>query len=346
MAHVLDLAQALPAGIERIGGKAAGLAKLAALECEVPAGFVVTTGLQREWMRVHRLDGEVERLVQGAADFDAQTAAYEEIAELFAATELEDDEVDRAYDALADGADAPVAVRSSATAEDLDDASFAGQQETYLPVLGRDAVRRHIVRCWASLYSPPAVSYRRRLGIDHTSVAMAVVVQRMVPAEASGVMFTLEPLSGDPSQVTIEACYGLGLALVGGEVTPDRYAVDKVTSEIRSRTIAVKPFADRFDAASGRLERTELPEAEASAPCLADDEVTALAATARQVERAFGHAMDIEWAIGPGPTGPRQVHLVQARPETVASARRAQAEAGAPRSAMDRIVSTMLGTRD
>jgi rifampicin phosphotransferase len=312
----------------------------------VPAGFVVTTNLQRDWMRARGLQDEVDRLVADATDFDGQARAFAAIEALFAGAELDDDDVDRAYDRLADGADAPVAVRSSATAEDLVDASFAGQQETFLPVIGRDAVRRHIVRCWASLYTPQAISYRRRLAIDAGALAMAVVVQRMVPAQAAGVMFTLDPLTGDRSQITVEASFGLGLAMVGGELTPDRYGVDKVTFEIRSRAIAAKPFADRFDAATGRVLRTELPEAEASAPCLADDEVVALAAIGKRIETAFGHAMDIEWAIGPGPAGPRQVHLVQARPETVASARRADAAAGVPRSAMDRIVSTMLGTRD
>jgi phosphoenolpyruvate synthase/pyruvate phosphate dikinase len=345
MAHVLDLADAAAAGIERIGGKAAGLARLAALECEVPAGFAVTTERQREWMRAQGLQAEVDRLLADASDFDELRSVHAAIEQLFAAAELVDVDIDRAYDQLADGVDAPVAIRSSATAEDLAEASFAGQQETYLPVLGRDAVRRHIVKCWASLYAPHAVGYRRRLELDGADVAMAVVVQRMVPAEASGVMFTLDPLTGDPSQVTIEATFGLGLALVGGEATPDRYAIDKVTFEVRSRAIADKPFADRYDAASGRLVRTQLPAAEASAPCLTDEEAVALALTGKRIEQAFGHAMDIEWAIGAGPGGPRQAHLVQARPETVASARRAEASS-APRSALDRIVSTMRGTRD
>jgi phosphoenolpyruvate synthase/pyruvate phosphate dikinase len=346
MAHVLDLGAGLSGGLDIIGGKAAGLARLVALDCQVPAGFVVTTERQRAWMRAQGLQEEIDRLLAGAGGFDADAQASAAIEALFAAAELDDDDIDRAYDRLAEGSDAPVAVRSSATAEDLDDASFAGQQETFLPVIGRDAVRRHIVKCWASLYSPQAIGYRRRLTIDADALAMAVVVQRMVPAEVAGVMFTLDPLTGDPSQITIEASFGLGLAMVGGELTPDRYGIDKVTFEVRSRVIATKPFADRFDAVAGRLVRTELPEAQASAPCLGDDEVVALAATGKRIESAFGQAMDIEWAIGPGRDGPRQLHLLQARPETGASARQASAAADAPRSAMDRIVSTMRATRD
>jgi len=238
-----------------------------------------------------------------------------------------------------------VAIRSSATAEDLSDASFAGQQESFLSVIGSDAVRSHVVRCWASLYSPQAIEYRRRLAIGAGDVAMAVVVQRLVPAEAAGVLFTIDPLTGDPSQITIEASFGLGLPIVGGEVTPDRYGVDKVTFEMRARAIASKPFADRFDPATGRIQRVALDAAAASAPCLSDDEVIALATLGKRVEHAFGHAMDIEWAIGPGPDGARHIHLLQARPVTVGANRTPAPDGDTPRGAMDRIVSAMLGTR-
>jgi pyruvate,water dikinase len=346
MAHVLDLRSAASEPVARVGGKAAGLARLVSLGHSVPAGFVVTTDAHRGWMRDQRVEAKVAELAATGGGHGARVAASEAIDALFAGAELVDSDIDRAYDVLADGGrDVPVAVRSSATAEDLAGASFAGQQETYLPITGRDEVRRHVLRCWASLYSPQAIEYRRRLRIPAGELAMAVVVQRLVPAEAAGVLFTIDPLSGDPSQITIEACPGLGLPIVSGELTPDRYSVDKVSFELRSRTIARKPFADRYDATVGRLDRAKLDAAAASAPAVSDDEVVALATLGKRVEQAFGRAMDIEWAIGPGPEGPRQVHLLQARPETVRSNRGPEPAGDAPLSAMDRIVSSMRGTR-
>jgi phosphoenolpyruvate synthase/pyruvate phosphate dikinase len=345
MAHVLDLAAAASEPVDRVGGKAAGLARLLSLGHAVPPGFVVTTDAHRSWMRDHGVEAQVAELAEVDGDFNAQAAASEAIDALFARIELEDDDIDRAYGLVGDGADVPVAIRSSATAEDLSGASFAGQQETYLSVIGREAVRRDIVRCWASLYSPQAIQYRRRLAIPSEGIAMAVVVQRLVPAEAAGVLFTIDPLTGDPSQITIEATFGLGVPIVGGDITPDRYGVDKVTFEMRARSIAPKPFADRFDPATGDIRRTELDAAAGSSPCLSDDEVVALATLGKRVEQAFGRPMDVEWAIGPGPDGARQVHLLQARPETVRSNQAPGPGADAPRSAMDRIVSAMLGTR-
>ena len=173
---------------------------------------------------------------------------------------------------------------------------------------------------------------------------MAVLVQRMVAAEVAGVMLTIDPVNGDRSQITIESAFGLGLPVVGGEVTPDRFNVDKVTLEIRSRTIVAQPFADRLEA-SGGVRRDQLSGEEGAAASLTDDEVMLLADMGKRAERALGGPVDMEWAIGPGPEGPRQVHLLQARPETVWSTRQA-APIAAPRStAMDRMVATMLGKR-
>ena len=336
MTHTLRLADCTADRADLAGGKAIGLGRILDQACDVPPGFVVTTAAYRGWLAARRID--LERPLAGEAASDEIRALFERAGptdELAAV-------VGPAYAELGEG---PVAVRSSATAEDTPDASFAGQQESYLGVVGLEAVLAHVVRCWASLFTPQAISYRARLGVPHDQVAMAVLVQRMVAAEASGVMLTIDPVTGDRSQITIESVHGLGPPLVGGELTPDRHAVDKVTMDVRSRSIARKPFAERLDPSTGAVHRRELGEEEADAPSLADAEVLAVAAAGKEIEQALGGPVDIEWALGPGPSGPRHLYLLQARPETVWSAKRASPVAGAGTSAMDRMVSMLLPRR-
>jgi phosphoenolpyruvate synthase/pyruvate phosphate dikinase len=319
---VLRLAECAGEPASVVGGKALGLARLLRESCDVPAGFVVTAPAYREWL--------------GGREPDAA---------LFADAALGGALAERVRAACAELGEGPVAVRSSATAEDSADASFAGQQETYLGVRGADAVASHVVRCWGSLFTPHAISYRERLGLPASQVAMAVLVQRMVPAEAAGVMLTIDPVNGDRSRISIEAVVGLGPPLVGGELTPDRYAVDKVTLEIRSRAIAAQPFAERLDPETGGVARVELAAEAGRAPALTDDEVLLIAGAGKRIERTFGHAVDVEWALGPGPSGPRHLHLLQARPETVWSGRRPAAAPAAGATALDRMVTLMLGKR-
>ncbi len=347
MTDVLDLADCSGVPVQLIGGKALGLGRLMAQSLAVPPGFVVTTAAYLTWMRERGFDAEVARVLARAGDdVNALARSAAVIAAMLDGAELRNDAVRDAYHRLGAGGDAPVAVRSSATGEDGADASFAGAQDTHLWVKGDEEVRRHIVRCWASLFTPAAMSYRRRLGPGAGEPAMAVVVQQMVVAEAAGVMFTLDPLTGDPSQITIESALGLGVSLVGGEVTPDRFSIDKVTSEIRSRTIADKPHADRL--VGDRVQRVPVAPGVAGAPSLSDDEVMRLADVARRVERALGGPVDLEWAMGPGPSGPRHLHLLQARPETVWSARHRAAPATAPAlagNALNRIAAGMRTNR-
>jgi phosphoenolpyruvate synthase/pyruvate phosphate dikinase len=308
-----------------VGGKAVGLGHLVRQGHRVPPGFAVSTAAYREALAAGGRPATVgDRLAAEIA------AAYRRLG--------------RAGDE-----DPPVAVRSSATAEDTAEASFAGQQDTYLWVRGAGAVLAHVSRCWASLFTDRAVAYRARLGIGDDEVAMGVVVQAMVPAEAAGVLLTLDPLTGDRSQVTIEAAYGLGTAVVEGEVTPDRFAVDKVTLELRSRSVGEKAFAYRFDPAAGRVARVEVPADDRARPCLDDAEVAELAGLGKRVEQALGLPQDVEWAIGPpaapgtgtgapGAAGGRELWLLQARPETVWSRRPRQAVVPPGTSAMDRML--------
>lgn len=322
-----------------VGGKAVGLGSLLREGLQVPPGFVVTTEAYRRFVRARGLEAEIRRTLADASTPEAQAGASGRLRSLFDEVEPDEDlvrEIAVAYERL--GPAEPVAVRSSATAEDTAEASFAGQQDTYLWIRGAEAVVRNVVRCWGSLFTPQAIAYRARFGIPASEVAMGVVIQRMVAAEAAGVMLTLDPLTGDRSQITIEASFGLGLAVVGGEVTPDRYAVDKVTFELRSREIGPKAIAYRFDPETGGVKVFDVPPEEQRLPALTDPEVGEVAALGKRVERALGAPQDIEWAVASGAGGSRDVYLLQARPETVWS----RAEVRSIASANEPILSRML----
>jgi pyruvate,water dikinase len=207
-------------------------------------------------------------------------------------------------------------VRSSATAEDSAGASFAGTAESYLWVRGADAVAAHVRKCWASLYRPELVSYRQHRGLPAAGLAMAVVVQRMVDARCAGVMFTRSPATGDRSVIAVEAGWGLGSAVVGGEVTPDSFLVSKVTGEIVRRQVAVKT-RQHVPAPDGLgVRAAEVPPDQQGQPCLTDAEVRALAQLGRRVEQHYGTAQDIEWAIATGSPPGTGLFLLQSRPET------------------------------
>lgn len=295
--HPLDGCAPQPA--EVVGGKAVGLALLVGQDVRVPPGFVVTTRAYRDFIADPELLRAIRELVEGARTFRQQAQASARIRRLFEARDPPDglrEALARAYEELGGGDQLPLAVRSSATGEDDAGASLAGRCDSYLWIRGGEDLARAVVRCWASLFSERAIASLQRARVPVDDTAMGVVVQAMVPAEAAGVLFTIDPVTGDPSQVTIEGSVGLGTAVVGGEVTPDRFCVDKVTLEIRSRALA-----------DGRA-------------CIADAEAVALAGLAKRVERALGVPQDIEWAIAPPA---REIYLLQARPETVWSRRRA-----------------------
>ena len=224
------------------------------------------------------------------------------------------DEIARAYGSLTGAADPPVAVRSSAIGEDSADATFAGQQDTYLWMRGAARVAEAVRDCWASLFNPEAVSYRARLGSGR-SPAMGVTVQLMVDAEASGVMFTCNPLTGDPSTVAINASWGLGLAVVGGEVTPDEYRLSKVTGEVLHRTVGPKQI--EYVAGADGAERAEVSAERQAIACLDEGRLAELLEVARRLERHFGGHQDIEWAIARD----GELYLLQSRPVTTTAAR-------------------------
>jgi pyruvate, water dikinase len=344
LTQVLSLAEVGGGDRLLVGGKAASLGELTGAGIRVPPGFVVTTGAFEAAMRAidpeRSIVGEVAGLDPG--DHEGVVRVTAGIRGRVASMPLPDGlraAIGAAYRAL--GEDVPVAVRSSATGEDSADASFAGLQETCLWVRGADEVVDRVRRCWASLYSAESVSYRLRRGLPEERMAMAVVVQRMVDARCSGVMFTRSPTTGDRSVVAVEASWGLGSAVVSGAVTPDTYVVNKVTREVLRRTVASKLRRHRPDPLGGGVLDEEVPERLRDQPCLSDDELAALVEAARRVERHFGSPQDVEWAIaGDLPAG-ENLFLLQSRPETVWSGR-ARAPLARPKArAFDHVVSAL-----
>jgi pyruvate,water dikinase len=344
---VVGLADAADAGA--VGGKGASLGELARAGVTVPPGFVITVEAFAAAMAVIDPDGAlcggIEAL--GAADVAGVAPVASRCREAVAAAALPAEvaaAIEARYAALAvpgeHGPPAPdVAVRSSATVEDSAEASFAGLQDTYLGVRGAAAVLDHVRRCWASLYNDESVAYRRRLGLPEAGVAMAVVVQRMAAPRAAGVMFTRSPVTGDRSVVAIEGTWGLGSALVSGDVTPDSWVISKVTGEITGRRVSAKAKLHRYapneagtDSSVGpRVTVADTPAELRAAPCLTDDEIRALAAVARRVEAHFGRPQDIEWAVLDGAAGAgARVVLLQSRPETGWASRDAK-PAGSPK---------------
>jgi phosphoenolpyruvate synthase/pyruvate phosphate dikinase len=345
MRYIHPLDGCAPHLAEVVGGKAVGLGSLMREDLRVPPGFAIGTHAYREFVAETGLDRQVFAVLEDAESIEAQAEASRRIRAMFEGLELGGtlrEEVASAYGMLGEP---PVAVRSSAISEDAAEASFAGEHETYLWMQGEEAVSSAVLRCWASLFTPQALAYFRRVGLRAEETAMGVVVQHMVAAEAAGVMMTLDPVTGDRSQIAIEASYGLGEAVVAGEVTPDRYAVDKVTLEIRSRVLSRKHVAHRFDPASGEVRPVEVPADEQELPCLSDEEVVEIASLGKRMERALGHPQDIEWAIGPGVAGAREVFLLQTRPETVWSQKPRDVPAVAGSSALEQVMQAIAKNR-
>jgi pyruvate,water dikinase len=305
-----------------VGGKGGSLGELTHAGIEVPPGFVLKTAAFERFIDALESESPVRERVESlpADDLEAITALSVQIRARFAAAPLPADVADAiagAVGELGNGAlQSGVAVRSSATTEDAADASFAGLQDTYLWVK-RQQVQERVRSCWGSLYSVESMSYRRKRDFKEKNVAMAVVVQTMVDARTAGVMFTRSPLTGDRSVMTIEGSWGLGSAVVGGEVTPDRWVVGKITGEISVRELSTK-LIRHTAAADGGIETVPVREDQQRTACMSDDEIQQLRTIGRKVERHYGRSQDIEWAVE---RGSEKILLLQSRPETVWSAK-------------------------
>ncbi len=302
------------ATLETVGGKAVNLSRLTRAGFPVPSGFAVTTDAFRAALEAHGMREVVDAALADADPDDPASvdhaserirAAFTEAPPATLLTEPVADAVIDAYRQLGGGA---VAVRSSATAEDLPDLSFAGQQDTFLGVTDEDALLVAVVQCWSSLWTARAITYRRRAGIPEEAAVLAVAVQRMVAADTAGVLFTANPLTGHRGQMAIDATFGLGEALVSGLVEPDHYVADARTGRVITRTLGAKSVVTSPKAGGGVETRHHDRGVD---PTLSERDVRALVDLGRRVQQEYGTPQDIEWAISGG-----EVALLQARPVT------------------------------
>ncbi|PLJ77087.1 phosphoenolpyruvate synthase [Infirmifilum sp. SLHALR2] len=322
-----------------VGGKNANLGEMIKAGIPVPPGFAVTAYAYKRFIEETGIRDKIyeilrSRVPAGAAKPEDYMEASKEIRKLIESVSMPKDieeEIRRAYRELSRRVGKKVefvAVRSSATAEDLPDASFAGQQETYLNVRGEDDVIDKVRKCWSSLFTPRAIFYRESKGFEHEKVLISVAVQKMVNSKSAGVMFTLHPVTGDRDKIVIEGHWGLGEAVVSGKVTPDEWVVDKKTMQIIQRNIVEKKVELVRDPQTGKTVEREVEPERRNAHSLTDEEVLRLAELALKIEQHYGRPMDIEWAVDRDLPFPDNVFIVQARPETVWSVKEA-AGAGA-----------------
>jgi len=336
MDYILEFEKLDKSSLPTVGGKNASLGEMIKVDIRVPPGFAVTTDSYLEFITAADIKDKIYNRLADLNPENVETLnqASHDVQELIKTAPLPEAigrAVEDGYFQLCEKCrvdSVPVAVRSSATAEDLPNASFAGQQDTYLWIQGADQVIARVQSCWASLYTPRAIAYRIKNGFAHEKVLISVGVQKMVNSKAAGVMFTLNPTNGDVSKILIEGSWGLGETVVSGSVNPDKFVVDKVMLEINERTISTKHIECVYD-----LEKGEVIDADVAADmqctcCLTDDEIKALVRAAKNIENHYGRPMDIEWAIDKDIPFPENIFIVQARPETVWSQREAKSVLG------------------
>ncbi len=328
MAYVLGFEELSKSSLPVVGGKNASLGEMLKAGIRVPPGFAITTDSYLELITSARIADEIQNILSHVNPDSVPSLDHssEQIQTLIMNAAMPAP-IRRAiadnYAKLCDSCDLddlPVAVRSSATAEDLPNASFAGQQDTYLWIKGLDDVIKMAQKCWASLFTARAIGYRAKMNFPHDKVLISVGVQKMVNSRTSGVMFTLNPINGDPSKIVVEGSWGFGEAVVSGAVTPDKFVVDKVVREVNERTISAKTIECIYQPGNGVI-HSDVDPSRQTVPCMNDAELMELVTIARRIEDHYGCPMDIEWAIDHDLAFPENVFIVQSRPETVWSQR-------------------------
>jgi len=302
--------------VPTVGGKGANLGEMTRANIPVPPGFIVTAHAYFDFLQRTKITDKIRELLKPLDSNDSKQLQQiaGEVKQVILNAAFPPDlasEIKEAYVKMGKGL---VAVRSSATAEDLPEASFAGQQRTFLNVQGEEEVVAAVQGCWASLFEPRAIFYREHQGFDHFKVGIAVPIQKMVQSQASGVMFTLEPVTSDRSKIIIEAVFGLGEAIVGGEVNPDLYIVDKEGLKISTKKIGAQEWKLVRNPVGGAKEaniQVPLPPSSQSQQKISDDDIIHLAKLGKQIEDHYQFPQDIEWAIEDN-----HIFIVQTRPVT------------------------------
>lgn len=336
MELILDFKNTDKTYLSRVGGKNASLGEMIRAGIRVPPGFAVTTDSYQHFITETGIGNTIFGLladldVDDVASLNKASERIQELMKNAAMPENVHQAIREGYGELCRTCEldsVPVAVRSSATAEDLPTASFAGQQDTYLWIQGADQVVESVKRCWASLFTPRAISYRVKNSFPHEKVLISIGVQKMVHSKAAGVMFTLNPTNGDPSKVVIEGSWGLGETVVSGSVTPDKFVVDKVIMEVSEKTVSRKHIECVYNADKGGVIDADVDPDRQQKCCLEDREVMELVQMAQHIEKHYGRPMDIEWAIDQDIPFPENVFIVQARPETVWSQKKKESVIG------------------
>lgn len=327
---VVETERCGPDDLGEVGGKAVGLGSLIRAGMAVPASFVVTAAAYRAYVSEHDASSPPDVARSGGSVGEHLSGPVAD-----------------AYEQMWPSAGPPVqvAVRSSATVEDSSEASCAGQFRTHLGAAGAAEVVAEVERCWISAFEPHVQSYRSDRQVDASDDGVAVIVQELVDARAAGVMFTQHPRTGDRSLVVIEASYGLGEAVVGGEVTPDLFEVNKVTGQIQTRHCGSKPFEYRLAADRRSVERQPVSESRRPEWSISDEEIATLLSMSTELESSLGRGLDIEWAIGTTGGGEETLYALQVRPITVSSRPAASEAASAASSGApgEGAIGTILG---
>ena len=336
-------------GSRLLGGKFGSLAEMTAGGFAVPPGFGITTTAYRYFLESAGLAARAQEVRRLALDADlagvqaisAEFTAAIEAAPMPADLETAIRTAHAELESRTGRPGLPVAVRSSGESEDLAGASFAGQYDTFLWIKGAEEVLRHVRRCWAGMFGAAVLTYRpdgdrAAALVDH---GICVGVQQMVEARSAGVMFTLDPVTGDRSKVVIEGCWGLGEGVVSGGVTPSRYVVDKVTFEVVRREISRQEQQYSFDPATAAVGLVPVDVERCESPCLEAGQIDALAQLAKRIERHRGAPQDIEWAVSER----GDVHVLQVRPETVWSHRQAAPLVTERKSAVSHVLARFAG---
>ena len=317
--------------VHLVGGKNASLGEMIHAGLPVPPGFAVTAYSYEKYIQEKNIAEQIYKIINETVtnpnDPKQYDVASKKIRELIEKTPMPKDietAIRSAYKDLnqrLELRDTFVAVRSSATAEDLPDASFAGQQETYLNVKGAEDLVAKVVKCWSSLFTPRAIFYRNEKGFPHEKVFISVGVQKMVNSGCAGVMFTINPVTGNQGEIVIEGNYGLGETVVSGAVNPDDFVIDKASVSIKERRISKKTVEYIRDPKTGKTVHLEVPTDKQKTTCMSDEEILTLSQLAKRIEGHYKKPMDIEWAIDQDLSFPENVFIVQARPETVWSSK-------------------------